>query len=586
MRSTGLLFLAVATLLAAGAGRLVFLERTQGESLREISAQQHTATLVVPAQRGDIVDTKGRVLAGSVRKPSVFVDATRVDDPRVAAYSVGPVLGLDPATLENLILEKRERGFVWIKRGLSDEEVKAFNKIRRDRRLDAFVVQNEPERVYPNGRTASHVLGFVGADERGMAGIEQVYGEHLRGRDGRRTSTVDVHRRRLQSHAEDFSPPVDGLTVILTLDTYIQQRTEERLREAVEQFKAEWGTAVVMDVHSGEVLAMANYPDFDPAEPFPAGLTASEADVCQEHIRNRAVSDSYEPGSIFKPFIAGPAFDEGLVRLDERFTINGPTRQFGSRTIHDTHPYGVLAFWEVISKSSNIGMGVLGTRLGNERLHRYVRSFGFGDPTAITLPGEHDGLVQDFSRWGPFSTQSIPIGQEIAITPIQMLCAFTVFCNDGVLLRPRIVRGIVAAAGQPIEDDSRPIAVRRVLSVEAARTFRHDALARVCLPGGTGTNAKLIDYQVFGKTGTAQVARAGGGGYVSGAYCGSFVCGAPLREPRVAVIVSIFRPSSGKYYGGTVAAPTAGAILGDTLQYLQVPAEPLLSVPNAPPAVD
>jgi cell division protein FtsI/penicillin-binding protein 2 len=585
MRSTIPLFLAAATFLAAGAGRLVLLERHEGETLREISTRQHRARLDIPAQRGDILDTKGRVLAGSIRIPSAFVDPKLVADPRAAAYSVGPVLGLDPAELEKLITEKRESGFVWIKRGLTDEEVRAFRQIVKARRLDAFRIQSEPKRVYPNGRTAAHVLGFVGADERGMAGIEHEFGQYLRGTAGRRISTVDNHRQGLQTHAELYEPPSDGLSVILTLDTYIQQRTEEFLHRAVEECKAEWGTAVVMDVHTGEVLAMTNFPDFDPAEPIPPGASARDVERAQEHIRNRAVSDSYEPGSIFKPFIAGPAFDEGLLRLDERYVVNGPTRQFGSRTIHDTKPYSDLAFWEVMSKSSNIGMGLLGAKLGNERMHRYVRAFGFGDPTGIDLSGEHAGLVQDFSRWGPFSTQSIPIGQEIATTPIQVLTAFSVFCNDGVLMRPRIVRGVVDADGQAVYDNSRPIAVRRVLSVESARAFRFQALAPVCLGGGTGQKAALTDWQVFGKTGTAQIARLGGGGYIAGAYCGSFVCGAPLREPRVAVVVSIFRPV-GAYYGGTIAAPVAGSIVHETLKYLQVSAEPLLPSVDAPPASD
>ncbi|MBI5863794.1 MAG: penicillin-binding protein 2 [Planctomycetes bacterium] len=579
MRGFGFLFALVGALLAAGAGRLVFLERTKGDELRALSEQQHTATLVVPAQRGDILDAKGRLLAGSVRKPSVFMDVTRIDDPVMAAYSVAPVLGLDPAALERAIREKANSGFVWVKRGLSDEELRQFGQVRHARKLDGFGVQYEPERVYPNRSTASHVLGFVGAPDdpkrtqpQGRAGVEQLYDAWLVGNDGRRVSTVDVRRRRLQAHQETFEAPLDGGTVILTIDAYIQQRTEEHLRRAVEEHKASWGTAVVMDVHGGEVLAMANYPDFDPSEPFPSGMTPAQAEQWQErHMRNRAISDSYEPGSIYKPFIAAPAYDEALVRLEDRFVINGPARQFGSRTIHDTHPYGTLYFWEVISKSSNIGMGILGARLGNGRLHRYVRSFGFGDPTGIGLPGEHEGLAQDFS---------------IAITPIQLLTAFSVFANDGVLMRPRIVRGVIDSTGRPVEDNSRPTAIRRVLGVDAARTFRREALARVVLPGGTGTHAALSDYQVFGKTGTAQIAKPGGGGYLPNAYCGSFVCAAPLGEPRASVIVSIYHPTGGKYYGGTVAAPAAGAILADALQYMQVPPEPLLTAPTAGPASD
>lgn len=576
MRTAALLFIPVAGMLAAGAGRLIYLEETRGERLRSQAEEQVTSKLEISAQRGDILDTKGRVLAGSTQKPSVYVDARNVDDPKLAAYSIGPVLGLDPEALLALLIEKRDRGFVWVKRGISEEEFKRFHEVARTRKLDkVFKIQKEPERIYPQGRTAAHVLGFVGPDANSGAGIERVCDERLTGKPGERTVTLDVKRRALSSHRDKYVSPEDGNSVVLTIDTYIQQITEAALKKMVVGRSAHWGAAAVMDAHTGEVFAMATYPDFDPADPFPAGMTAAEAERCQERIRNRVVSDSIEPGSIFKPFIAGMAFDEGLVGLNEKYQINGPTRSFGQRTIHDTHGYGTLAFWEVISKSSNIGMGLLANKLGNERLYRYVRAFGFGDPTGITLPGEHDGLVNDFSRWGPFSTQSIPIGQELGVTPIQVLAAFSAFCNDGVLLRPRVIRGIVDAHGNPIEDNSRPIIIRRVMSAEAARTFRHEALGRV-VAGGTGREAKLDDWQVFGKTGTAQVAKLGGGGYIPEAYCGSFVCGAPLREPRVAVVVSIYRPKGKPYYGGLIAAPVAKEILGATLEYLKVPKEALL----------
>lgn len=575
MRSAGFLLGVLALLLAGAAGRLTYLELARGPSLRAKAEKQHTATMRIPAQRGDILDTKGRVLAGTRWRSSVFVDAALVDDPRFAAYSVAPVLRLNPSDLESLLVTRREDRFVWIKRRLDEAELREFETIRRARRLDAFVVQQEPERVYPNDRTACHVLGFVGTDQIGLAGIEQACQAHLTGEDGARRSTVDSQRRRLHSTSESYRAPRDGHSVILTIDVHLQQRVEYHLRNAVEQFKAKWGAAVLIDPNSGEVLAMANYPDFDPREPFPAGATEKQREECQERIRNRALSDSYEPGSIFKPFIVGPALEDGLCRLDEMVAINGPTRSFGGRIIHDTHAYGTLAMWEVISKSSNIGMGLLGGRLGNERLYRYLRGWGFGDPTGIGLPGEHDGIVRDFSRWGPFSTQSIPIGQEMSITPIQVAAAFSVFCNDGVLYRPRIVRGVVAADGRTVADFSQPVAVRRVLSPETARAIRVRGLAQTVV-SGTGKKAALTDWQVFGKTGTAQIARSNGKGYLPGAYVGSFVGGAPLRQPRVATIVSLYHTMGREYYGGTVAAPAAGAILADALQYMQVPPEPVL----------
>lgn len=573
MRRATFLFVCVGALLAAGAARLAWLEREHGEDFRRRAALQQSATLPVPAQRGDILDARGRVLAGSIRRPSVFVDATLVQDVRFAAHSLGPVLGRSASELERLIGERSESGFTWIKRRLTDEELAAFENVRETRRLRGFSVQYEPVRTYPFGSLAAPVIGFVGAEpnQPGLAGIEQSFDRVLRGQEGRRTVTVDVRRRRLRSRPDETIPPVDGANVVLTIDAYIQQITETHLKAALDRFRAEWGAAVVMDPQSGEVLAMASLPGFDPTRPVPEGLSSKEQAEALERLRNRAIADAFEPGSIFKPFIAAPALDAGLTRLDEMFAIRGPTRQFGSRTIRDVHPYDSLLMKEVISKSSNIGMGLLGARVGNRLLHEWVRRFGFGDPTGIRLPGEHDGQVNDFSRWGPFSTQSIPIGQEISVTPIQLITAFCALCNDGVLYRPRIVRGVVSAAGEVLEDDSRPVPIRRVLDARVAREFRVQALAET-VRSGTGRAARIPGYQVFGKTGTAQIARPGAG-YIPGAYVGSFLGAAPCTEPRAAVIVSLYRPSREAYYGGTVAAPTVARILGDTLHYLQVPPE-------------
>jgi cell division protein FtsI/penicillin-binding protein 2 len=573
MWSAPVLFIGVTALLVGGAYRLARIEHTRGERLRAQAQRQHTATWTIPAQRGDILDCRGRVLAGTVRRPSVFMDATLIEDPRAAAESVAPALGLDAVELERLIREKKDHAFVWVKRDITDEELTAFNRVRREQGLRAFVVRREPKRVYPYGRLAAHVLGFVGDGQTGLAGIEQSLDHLLRGTDGWRSSVVDARRRRVRAEPEMYQPPADGASVVLSIDVHVQQRASYHLRNAFDEFGPQWATAVVMDPLSGEVLAMVTLPDFDVTQPIPPGLTGAELEAAQELLRNRAISDSYEPGSIFKPFIAGPALGAGLVRIDEPFAVNGPTHRFGSRAIHDVHAYGTLSMHQVISKSSNIGMGLLGARCGNEALHEFVRAFGFGETTGIRLPGEHSGLVLDFSRWTRYSTQSIPIGQEVAVTPMQLVTAFSVFCNDGVLYRPRIVRGVISATGETAEDSSRPIEVRRVLDSDVTREFRLRALVEV-VNEGTGKLAQIADYQVFGKTGTAQVARPGGGGYIAGAYVGSFLGGAPAEWPRVAVLVSLYRPSRGKYYGGTVAAPTAAAIIADTLDYMGVPPEP------------
>jgi cell division protein FtsI/penicillin-binding protein 2 len=578
MRSAGWLFMVVAALLVAGAGRLAYIEYAEGESLHERADRRHTATLVIPAQRGDILDAQARLLAGSESWPSIYADPSLLQDPRdrkFAAYSVAPVLGLAPEEVDALLRDRCESRFAWLKRHVNAEELAAFHKVRNARRLYALDVQHEPERIYPHGRLAAHVLGFVGTPEEGvrhgLAGIEFSQDQYLVGTAGRRCRTVDARRRGLRSHVDGFVPPQDGATIILTIDAYLQEQTESHLKNAVETFKAAWGTAVVMDPLTGEVLAMASYPDFDPADPLPDGGKAGELDV---RLRNRAISDAYEPGSVFKPFIASCAVDDGVTRLDEVFAVNGPAHNFGRRVIHDTHAYGSLPLHEVISRSSNIGMAMLGTRCQGERLYRYLRLWGFGDRTGIELPGEHTGIVQDFSRWTNYSCQSVPIGQEVSVTALQIATAFSVFANGGILFRPRIVRGILGPDGEPILDNSRPIPVRRVLSRETAERFREEALIEVVMSKiGTGKRAQIPNYRVFGKTGTAQIARKGGGGYMPGKYTGSFVGGAPGDKPRVVAVVSLSAPSSGRYYGGTVSAPAVGEILADTLAYMQVPPE-------------
>ncbi len=589
MRIAGALFAVVSLLLVGGAARLAYIETSQGESLRAQAARQQTTQWSVPALRGEILDTRGRVLAGTIRQPSIFADPGAVQEPHYAACSLAPVLGMDTAGLENLLRNPPQPRFVWLKHGISEDDLQAFQTVVGQRRLHGFGVQGELVRVYPQGRLAPHVLGFVGVDLkaatestpahedlRGLAGIEEAYNAVLTGQPGWRTATVDVVRRRVESQSAGFQPAVDGATIVLTIDAFIQQVTQDALRAAVTKYAAEWGAAVVLDPQSGEVLAMASVPDFDPSRPFPARFDAMderEKEAVRITWRNRSVSDCYEPGSIFKPFVASCSLDEGVTHIDEVFAINGPVHDFGRRSIRDTHPYGSLAMHEIVSKSSNIGMGLVGARCGMERLYRYVRLFGFGDVTGVGLSGEHTGLVQDFSRWNPsFSPQSIPIGQEIAVTPIQIATAFSVFCNGGVLLRPRIVRGVIGPDGETLADCSWPIAVRRVLDEQTAEMFRQRALVETVV-SGTGKMARLDLYQVFGKTGTAQVAGSKGHGYSSGQYVASFVGGAPSDHPRVVVLVSIYKPSKGGYYGGVVSAPVVKDILGQTLAYMQVPPE-------------
>lgn len=581
--------LGVVASLGMGAARLVQLSLTQGADLRRAAARQQTIHEVILPRRGDILDTNFRVMAGTLLLPSVYVDPGLVADARFTACSIAPVLGLDAAELQrNLEAWAADgRRFVWLKRRLPQTEYAQLESIVTARRLEAVRMRLEPVREYPQGSVAPHVLGFTSLDLRsdpdgafepyedlrGLIGVEAEFDPLLRGTPGSRSLTVDVGRRALRSSEQTLHPAQDGATVVLTLDTFIQELTQAALADACEEFAGTWGTAIVLDPHTGEVLAMASWPSFDVQSPFPApyeAMTEEQRAHAADTWRNRAIGLCYEPGSIFKPIIASQALNDGLTSLDEVFTINGPTHSFSGRIIHDTHAYGQLTLHEVISKSSNIGMGLLGARCGMERLYNYVRKFGFGAPTGIELPGEEIGLLADLKDWNPrFSPQSIPVGQEIAVTAIQMAAAYGALANDGMLMQPRIVRGLIGPDGKTIRDNSQPIEVRRVLQADVARAFRLQALAETVTEHGTGRLAILKDYRVFGKTGTAQIAR--GHGYGAGIFCSSFAGGAPADDPRLIVLVSVYNPRQKSHYGGTVAAPAVKRILEETLHYLQVP---------------
>lgn len=593
MRGGALLCALVASGLLVGVVRLAQLGGSRHAVLRDTAERQQTVSWIIPARRGEILDARGRVLAGTVRVPSVYVDPGVVEDTRFTAYSVGPLLGIDPAELEaSLRAWRGQTRFVWLKRRIGDQELGALERMISGRALHGVGLRDEWAREYPQQgeqAIAAHVLGFVGLDRhrlgataehyedlRGLAGLEAHYNAVLAGTPGKRSVTVDRERRPLRPPEELLEPAEDGATLVLTIDSVVQCAAQKALRAAVAEHNAVWGTVVVLDPQTGEVLAMATVPDFEPSAAVPPGdvpLSPEEKAELESLWRNRAVADAYEPGSIFKPFIAASAIDDGQTSLDEEFVINGPARDFGSRTVHDTHAYDRLRVCEIISKSSNIGMGLLGARCKAERLHAYVRRFGFGEVTGIGLPGEHAGLVFPPEQWNPrFSPQSVAMGHEIGVTSIQVATAFAALANGGVLLRPRIVRGVIGADGGVLADYSEPVVVRRVLSESTANEFRRRALVET-VRSGTGKPAALPGYQVFGKTGTAQVSEPGRG-YVDGVYVGSFVGGAPADKPRAVVLVSIYKPRGKAYYGAQVAAPAVKEILAATLAYMRVPPEP------------
>ncbi len=565
----------LAAILMVGCGaRLVMLERKDGPDLRAQAAREETANVTIPAQRGVILDARGRTLAGSDRRPSVFLDPRSTRDARFLAASVGPVLEIPPEEIERTIRDNPESGFVWLKRRVTEAQAETIERLKQDRRLAGLGVTRESVRVYPYGTAAAALIGFVGVDQQGLAGIELALNDELVGREGRRTSTVDRDRRRVRLEPEAYQPPRDGANVVLTIDIEIQRILESELAAIMEQYDPNWVMGVVMDPDDGAVLALASAPGFDPRDPFPKGMSVEDA--YRRH-RIRPLIDAYEPGSIFKPFVAICALEEGQTRLSEVFPVRSREHYFGRRRIRDDHDLHDPTFADIVIHSSNIGMAMLGERCGAQRIYEYVRRFGFGTPTGVDLPGEQSGVVRDLRKWNKYSIQSVPMGHEISVTALQAVTAFSALCNDGVLMRPRVVRGVVGSDGVVLRDQSEAIPLRRVAPSELVADFRRRTLGDV-VRAGTGEKAQLSDYQVFGKTGTAQLPDRANRTYYEDRFVASFVGGAPLERPRLAVVVSAYRPRVESHYGGKVAAPAVARILQQSLRYLGVP-------PDVAPAV-
>lgn len=552
---------AVLLALLALVGRLIYINAHNGPRLAAKAVRQHRSAVPIHARRGFVVDARGRIIAGTTLRKSIFVDPKVLPDKRVAAQTVADILGVDMGEIfPDLQASDRSRFFV-VSRGISEQQARRV----KDADLYGLGVFTEPYRTYPMGTLAASLVGFVSPDGQGVSGLEYQCDSWLRGENGVKTIVRDARRKAFWLADEGYHPARDGFHVILTIDTEIQATVEREVAAAVQKFEAESGVAIVMDPTTGAVLAMANYPGFDPN---------LYQDYSLSRYRNRAITDPYEPGSTFKPFVAAGALNEGVVRLGEVFDCEGGSWRDDHRTLNDHHPYGFLTFEEVLIKSSNIGMGKIGRRLGNTLIHKYVRAFGFGEATGIDLAGEDMGILQPLSRWTTFSTTSLPMGQEIAVTPLQLIRGFCAFANGGMLVKPYVLGAVMDADGRIISDLVPPASDRRVLPADVAETLKNKILCEVVNQSQTGA-AKLPNYQVFGKTGTAQIAKKGGGGYEKDAYVSSFVAGAPARDPRLVAFVAIRRPNKKiGYYGATVAAPAVREILGHALAYLQVPPDP------------
>lgn len=519
-----------------------FNEKAKGQQLKEEE---------VRARRGVVCDRRGRELAVNLELESLYVDPLEVESPEESASRVSALTGRP----EKAVLNKFSGSgrFVWVERKLDP----AVAQRVREAKISGIGFVPDAKRYYPKDNLAAHILGFVDVDNRGMEGVELKYNDQLRGHGGTVVFSRDARGRKLSKGVEMESK---GRNVLLTIDEGLQYMVEAELEKALGQWQASAATAIMMEPSTGEVLALANLPSYNPNRPGGSGPNER---------RNRAITDCYEPGSTFKIIVGTAAIEEGIVSLDTPFDCSRGAIEVGGRAIHDAHRHGVLPFREVIQKSSNVGSVMIGMRLGKEKIHQYAKAFGFGEKTGIDLPGEVSGWIRQPGQWSGTSLGAVSIGQEVAVTPLQVLRAYSSIANGGFLVKPRVVSKITDPEGR-IVWESGPEA-RRVISAGTAATFR-EILKTVTEEGGTAKSAAVEGNFVAGKTGTAQVIDPRTKRYSREKYVSSFVGFVPADRPRIAMIVVIYEPR-GQIYGGVVAAPVFKKIAENALSYLDVPRE-------------
>jgi cell division protein FtsI/penicillin-binding protein 2 len=533
--------------------RLVYLQFSQYDNLVNRARQQQQNSLETSPQRGELLDRQERQLARSVQTVSLFLDPEGLDVPALDqnAKQLAQSLGLKQADLSKEFREAhaKNKRFVWIARRLDAD---AANKIVA-LNLPGVQTQLEPKRYYPNGSLAAHVLGYVGLDGKGLGGVEQFYNAKISGEPGQLFLEKDANGKPYESY-EIASKP--GQTVVLTIDQSIQYQAEQALQAAVERSRAKSGTVIVLDPRSGEILALANAPTFDPNR---------VADAKPETRSNWALQNIYEPGSTFKVVAFSAALEQKLVKIDDRIDCQMGAITVAGRVVHDHKPFGTLTIPEALAKSSNVAAIKLGLRVGDPTMYDYIRRFGFGSKTGVELPGETNGILRKVERWQPSSIGSIAIGQEVGVTPVQMVAAFGALANDGVRIAPHLIREVRDAGGNVVYR-AQP-EQRRVLSAETAIALR-GMLEGVTL-NGTAKKAQLDGYSAAGKTGTAQKIDPKTRSYSSTKFVGSFVGFAPVSNPQVVIIVVIDEPA-GAYHGGDVAAPIFREVAEQVLPMLGV----------------
>ena len=561
LRVAGGLLLALLTTVAL---RAVHLQAFQGERLARLGEKQHLQEWIVQPKRGTIFGRNGDALAISVEAQSVYVRPRRVQVTDKAVAQVARALGMKARDVRRRMTSSEP--FVWLKRQVTPREARRVRRLK----IEGIGFYHEPRRFYPQGRLAGQALGVVGRDAQGLEGVERSYDRYIRGKTGSWVAERDALGRRMLVAGMDDLDIEPGAHVHLTLDTTLQHLAEKHLGAAVKRYRAKGGTVLMVDPYTGGILALASYPSFDPNQ-FQSQK--------RERWRIRAITDTYEPGSVFKAVLAAAALEEGVVGREDLIFCEEGKFVYGGRTIHDFKEYGWLSFAKVMQLSSNIGVTKVADRLGKERYHRYIRRFGFGSKSDVDLPGEATGTVRPPHRWYKVDLAAASFGQSVGVTPLQMVMAFSAVANGGWLMRPYIVDRVVGEDGRVLAQN-KPELRRRVVSRDTARTVA-DILKGVVAEGGTGTRAAVAGFEAAGKTGTSQKADLVRGGYSKTKRVASFAGFVPADEPRFVMLTLVDEPTT-QVYGGLVAAPLFQRIAGPALHALgEKPDRRLLA--GAPP---
>ncbi len=560
-KRTGLLFAIFAVLYIAIAWRLVSIQVLDSGRYEKWAERIRERKIVIPASRGRICDRNGQVLAVSIEAASIFANRSEVKDPQQTAIRVAALLGTEAQTLEDRI-NGANTTIVWLGRKVDPRVGDAINKARAE--LPGIGVERDAKRVYPAGSLAAQIVGFTNSYNQGLEGMEAVLNDILSGREGRVCAELDAERRIIPETRHSMKDPEDGKDVYLTIDIGIQHIAEQALANMAKTYRPESACAIVLDPHTGEILALANYPSFDPNKP---------KSTDSKRWRNRAVADLYEPGSTLKLVTVAAALNEGISPYKVVAQCTGCETIKGGKircALH--HPYldghGGVDMYKIIQQSCNIAAAHLAFRLGSKKLYEYEKAFGLLDRTEAGFGCEAVAKMLPPEQWRTIRLANVGFGQGIAVTPLQMAAVYSTIANDGVYVEPRILHQIRNADGTVCKT-YKPAKVRRVISKEAARSAKR--MLASCVQSGTGKTAAIEGRTCAGKTGSAQIAKPKGG-YEPGAFISSFIGFAPVEKPKLVIAVVVNRPQ-GSHWGATVAGPVFKEIGEKALWYLRVPSE-------------